>query len=101
MFTSNKLINELREIVSDQRLILQEVHVITKQQAELLKKHDSTLDTLVSQGAVNSTSLEHHIKRTDILQSRQYKIIMLCSIGLGAALVTWGPEAMRFLGFLL
>lgn len=97
MFTNRKTLKEIKDISNEQNVALRGIQVTAEQHSELLHKHDKMLDTLVGQGADNTANLKYHIKRTDILQSRQHKIIMLCSVGLGAAGVYFGPIAYKFL----
>lgn len=63
--------------------------------------HGESLAKLGTIAEVNSESLQTHIKRTDILQSRQFKIIVGLAIGMGFIAASQGPAILRFLGILL
>ena len=63
----------------------------------LVRNHDK----LVEISAVNSESLQTHIRRTNLLQSRQNKIMVLLSVAVGASLTMLGPKALGLLGFLI
>jgi hypothetical protein len=81
--------------------VLGKLEANSKQHMELLRKHGDILEKLVDISAKNSLNLEHHIKRTDILQARQTKIITLITLTLGMALAYFGPTVLRFVGLLI
>lgn len=44
--------------------------------------------------------VRHHIKRTDMLESKVQKIWYLVVLGAGAGLAEWGPSILKILGVL-
>jgi hypothetical protein len=94
-------LQRLTDMAHEQREISIEMRTITAQQTEMLKKHDRVMDNLVKQGAVNTANLETHIKRTDILQSRQHKLLIMAALAMGASAIEFGPSLLRFFGLLL
>ena len=87
--------------VCDQIGVLSELKTTSAIHTKSLDKQTDMLEALVKQGATNTEQLKIHIERTNILQSRQFKILILIAIGLGAAAVKVGPSAFKFLGFIL
>ena len=96
-----KTLEKISDITYEQRNILVEVKSNTEHNTELLSKHDKNLDQLIKQGAENTVNLRHHIERTDILQSRQYKVIVLLALAVGAGLIEFGPKLFKILGIFL
>ena len=99
--SDQNLLLQLSKINAEQSATLAEVKTGLKHNGELLKKHDEVMDKLVQIVTTNTEDLKYHIKRTDILQSRQYKIIILLAVAMGVALSIFGPSVLKFLGLLL
>ena len=50
--------------------------------------------------ATMEVDVRHHIKRTDMLESKVQKIWYLVVLGAGAGLAEWGPSILKILGVL-
>jgi len=49
----------------------------------------------------NTKDLAHHIKRTNLLESKVQKVWYVALIALGAGLVVYGPKVFKLIGILL
>jgi hypothetical protein len=49
------------------------------------------------EAAKNTVDLRHHIKRTDILEKQQTKIIYLLLIGAGIGIALYGPDLIKLI----
>lgn len=66
---------------------------------EVNNEQNLTLKGLSVLRETDSKNLEIHIKRTNILESKLNKIVLVLVLGLGAAAYHFGPALLRFFGF--
>lgn len=67
-------------------------------------KYDKIIDILTDiriDVAKNTVDLSHHIKRSDLLQEQQKKIVMLLYVGAGIGIALYGPEFIKLLKVVL
>jgi len=73
-----------------------------------LNRIEEKLDRLIDvtqaiqiEAAKNTVDLTHHIKRTDLLEKQQSKIITLLYLGAGIGLALYGPDFLKLIGAIL
>lgn len=67
-------------------------------------KIDKTLDIVTDMKvdvAEIKVDVAHHIKRSDMLETQQRKIMYLLLIGAGIGIALYGPELFKLIGILL
>ena len=94
-------LTKLTEINNEQNIKLAKLEVYSDSMNSIVERLAENHDELVKISAANSESLKHHIKRTDILQSRQYKLIVGVACIVGIVSATMGPKLLGLLGILL
>jgi hypothetical protein len=94
-------LTKLTEINNEQNIKLARLEVHSERLSQIVERLAENHDELVKISSANSESLKHHVKRTDILQNRQYKIIMALSCVIGIVTATMGPKLLGLLGILL
>lgn len=88
-------LDKLAEINNDQNVKLASLEASSTIIKDSVAKHDDLLKKLVEISAINTESLKYHIMRTDILQDRQQKMIIVVAVILGMSLVEFGPEIVK------
>ena len=75
---------------------------------EKLDKLAETTNKILVEAAKNTVDLQHHIKRTELLEmqqsnlaKQQHKMIQLLYIGAGIGIALYGPEVVKLLKVLL
>jgi len=97
----NNRLDKLNEINTEQSIKLAILEAKSIEMNKLIEHLVDNHDELVKISAVNSESLQHHIKRTDALQNRQSKVLILLVLLLGMGITQFGPKILSLLGLLL
>ena len=64
---------------------------------EKIDKLNETMTEIKIVLSKNTVDIAHHIKRTDILQAQQDKMIKLLWLGAGIGISLYGPELIKIL----
>lgn len=64
---------------------------------EKIDKLTDVTNKILIEAAKNTVDLQHHIKRSDLLEKQQNKIIQLLYVGAGIGIALYGPDFLKLL----